>query len=70
MEIELTFNDKNILKVTGGGTKGDTNPHLATTYAEVNHAFSNIVLAVDTVVSISPKLKWESDAKSVASVCA
>ena len=54
MEIELTFNDKNILKVTGGGTKTDTNAHLATTYAEVNHAFSNIVLAVDTVVSISP----------------
>lgn len=54
MEIELTFNDKNILKVTGGGAKVDTNAHLATTYAEVNHAFSNIVLAVDTVVSISP----------------
>jgi len=54
MEIELTFNDKNILKVTGGGTKTDTAGHLAATYAEVNHAFSNIVLAVDTVVSISP----------------
>ena len=54
MEIELTFNEKNILKVTGGGTKVDTDAHLAVTYAEVNHAFSNIVLAVDTIVSISP----------------
>ena len=54
MEIELTFNDKNILKVTGGGTKVVDGPALAATYAEVNHAFSNIVLAVDTVVSISP----------------
>ncbi len=70
LEIELTFNEKNILKVTGAGTKVVDAPALAATYAEVNHAFSNIVLAVDTVVSISPKLKWESDAKSVASVCA
>lgn len=54
MEIELTFNDKNILKVTGGGTKVDTAQHLLDTYAEVNHAFSNITLAVDTIVSISP----------------
>lgn len=54
MEIELTFNEKNILKVTGGGTKVDTEARLAVTYAEVNHAFSNIVLAVDTIVSISP----------------
>jgi hypothetical protein len=70
MEIELTFNDKHILKVSGGGTKVQDAPALAATYAEVNHAFSNIVLAVDTIVSISPKLNWESDAKSVASVCA
>ena len=54
MEIELTFNEKNILKVTGGGNKVDTDARLAVTYSEVNHAFSNIVLAVDTIVSISP----------------
>jgi hypothetical protein len=54
MEIELTFNDKNILKVTGGGSKVSSGANLATTYAEVNHAFSSIVLAVDTIVSISP----------------
>lgn len=54
MEIELTFNDKNILKVTGGGTKVANGGALTATYAEVNHAFSSIVLAVDTVVSISP----------------
>ncbi len=61
LEIELTFNNKNILKVAAAGTKGfvdgDANATaaaLANSYAEVNHEFQNIVLAVDTVVSISP----------------
>lgn len=54
LEIELTFNNKNILKVSGGGTKTADANALAATYAEVNHEFQNIVLAVDTVVSISP----------------
>jgi len=54
LEIELTFNNKNILKVSGGGTKVANANALAATYAEVNHEFQNIVLAVDTVVSISP----------------
>lgn len=54
LEIELTFNNKNILKVSGGGTKVATDAALATSYGEVNHQFSNIVLSVDTVVSISP----------------
>lgn len=53
LEIELTFNNKNILKVSGGGTKVAAGA-LATSYGEVNHQFSNIVLSVDTVVSISP----------------
>lgn len=54
LEIELTFNNKNILKVSGGGTKVANAGALATSYGEVNHQFSNIVLSVDTVVSISP----------------
>lgn len=70
LEIELTFNNKNILKVSGGGTKVADANALTASYNEVFHEFANIVLSVDTVVSISPKLTWESDAKSVASVCA
>ena len=54
LEIELTFNNKNILKVAGAGNKGANAGALAITYGEVNHEFLNIVLAVDTVVSISP----------------
>ena len=65
LELELTFNTKNILKPAAYG-----NLDAADVFAAVNHAFSNITLSVDTVVSISPKLTWESDAKSVASVCA
>ena len=54
LEVELTFNNKNILKVSGGGTKVANAGALATTFGEVNHSFENIVLSVDTVVSISP----------------
>ena len=54
LEVELTFNNKNILKVSGGGTKVADGDALAASYAEVDHSFSNIVLSVDTVVSISP----------------
>lgn len=54
LEIELTFNNKNILKVSGGGTKVANAGALGTSYGEVNHEFANIVLSVDTVVSISP----------------
>lgn len=49
LEVELTFADRNIIKAQGLGTFiGAALP------TAVNHAFSNIVLAVDTVVSISP----------------
>lgn len=64
-EIELTFNTSNIIKISRAGV-----PSAANARAAISHAFSNITLSVDTVVSISPKLTWESDAKSVASVCA
>lgn len=64
LEIELTFNNNNILKIAAETVLP------ATAKAAIAHAFSNITCSVDTVVSISPKLTWESDAKSVASVCA
>jgi hypothetical protein len=64
IEIELTFNNNNILKIARAGT-----PDAAAAKLAISHAFSNITCSVDTVVSISPKLIWESDAKSVASVC-
>lgn len=54
LEIELTFNNKNILKVSGGGTKVADANALTASYNEVFHEFANIVLSVDTVVSISP----------------
>ena len=54
LEVELTFNNKNILKVSGGGTKVADANALTASYGEVDHSFSNIVLSVDTVVSISP----------------
>jgi len=54
LELELTFNSKDILKPAGYGTKGQDANAVAATFAEVNHAFSNITLSVDTVVSISP----------------
>lgn len=54
LEIELTFNNKNILKVSGGGSKVADAAALTASYNEVNHEFQNIVLSVDTVVSISP----------------
>lgn len=49
LELELTFNSKNILKPAAYG-----NLNAANVFAAVNHAFSNITLSVDTVVSISP----------------
>lgn len=70
LEVELTFADKNIIKLVGAGTAVADAAGKSAAFAAINHAFSNIVLCVDTVVSISPKLTWESDAKSVASVCA
>ena len=54
LEVELTFNNKNILKVSGGGNKVANNDALGVSFGEVDHSFSNIVLSVDTVVSISP----------------
>lgn len=48
MEIELTFNQNYILKIsTATVTPADAK-------AAIAHAFSNITLSVDTVVSISP----------------
>lgn len=49
LELELTFNTKNILKPAAYGDLV-----AADVFAAVNHAFSNITLSVDTVVSISP----------------
>ena len=49
IEIELTFNNNNILKIARAGT-----PDAAAAKAAVFHAFSNITCSVDTVVSISP----------------
>ena len=49
LELELTFNTKNILKPAAYGDLD-----AADVFAAVNHAFSNITLSVDTVVSISP----------------
>lgn len=54
LEIELTFADKNIIKLVGAGTAVADAPGKAAAFAAINHSFSNIVLAVDTVVSISP----------------
>ena len=54
LEVELTFNNKNILKVSGGGTKVQDAPALAVSFSEVDHSFENIVLSCDTVVAISP----------------
>lgn len=54
LEIELQFNKKNIMKVVAAGTKATDAAALAATYAEINHAFSNITLSIDTVVSIAP----------------
>jgi hypothetical protein len=63
-ELELTFNTNQILKLERATVTA------AAAQADIAHSFSNITCSVDTVVSISPKLTWESDAKSVASVCA
>jgi hypothetical protein len=49
IEIELTFNNNNILKIARAGT-----PDAAAAKAAITHAFSNITCSVDTVVSISP----------------
>lgn len=49
IEIELTFNNNNILKIARAGT-----PDAAAAKAAIFHAFSNITCSVDTVVSISP----------------
>ena len=49
LEIELTFNNNNILKIAREGV-----PNAATAKAAISHAFSNITCSVDTVVSISP----------------
>lgn len=48
-EIELTFNTSNIIKISRLGV-----PTAANARAAISHAFSNITLSVDTVVSISP----------------
>lgn len=49
LEIELTFNNNNILKIAREGV-----PTAAAAKAAIAHAFSNITCSVDTVVSISP----------------
>lgn len=48
MEIELTFNVNNILKISAETVT------TAAAKAAISHAFSNITCSVDTVVSISP----------------
>ena len=48
MEIELTFNNNNILKISAETVTADA------AKAAITHAFSNITCSVDTVVSISP----------------
>jgi hypothetical protein len=49
LEIELTFNQNNILKIAAEG-----NVTTAAAKAAIFHEFSNITCSVDTVVSISP----------------
>ena len=49
LEIELTFNNNNILKIARAGV-----PNAAAAKAAVFHEFSGITCSVDTVVSISP----------------
>lgn len=48
MEIELTFNANNVLKIAAQTVT------TADAKAAISHAFSNITCSVDTVVSISP----------------
>lgn len=48
LEIELTFNNNNILKISAETVLP------AAAKAAISHAFSNITCSVDTVVSISP----------------
>lgn len=54
LEIELQFNKRNILKMVGGGTKIADAAAVSTTFNEINHAFSNMSLSIDTVVSVAP----------------
>lgn len=49
LELELTFNNNNILKIAREGA-----PTAGAAKAAIFHSFSNITCSVDTVVSISP----------------
>jgi len=64
VEVEVQLADAGLLKARnlGNGTAAQA---LAVTYN-----VSGMRASVDVLQSVSPKLKWESDAKSVASVCA
>lgn len=64
-EVELTMNSNVAIKAFVAGTVT-----AAALSGSLVGTISGIKAMVDTVVSVSPKLKWESDAKSVASVCA
>jgi hypothetical protein len=64
-EVELTMTANTAIKAFRAGSV--TNAALSSSLVG---SITGIKAMIDSVVSVSPKLKWESDAKSVASVCA